>query len=64
MANENLQKHTLLLRKGDFDFLEGAFHARGVPPSIVIRKLVSKLVDSLQQNASAEELSKIKGDLE
>ncbi len=64
MANENLQKHTLHLRKGDFEFLEGAFHARGVPPSIVIRKLVSKLVDSLQQNASAEELSKIKGDLE
>lgn len=64
MANENLQKHTLLLRRGDFDFLEGAFHARGVPPSIVIRKLVSKLVDSLRQDASAEELTEIKGDLE
>lgn len=43
--NEDIQKHTLNLRAGDWDFLESVYRARGISTSQVIRMLVSNFVD-------------------
>ena len=40
-----LQKHTLNLRSGDWDYLESIFKANGIATAVVIRTLVSNLVD-------------------
>jgi hypothetical protein len=45
MANENLQKKTLFLRAGDWDFIESVFRPNGVATSLAIRSLVSRWVD-------------------
>ena len=53
--NENLQKHTMNLREGDFDYIDSMFHSRSIPASLVIRTLVSNFVDSKRaEEAHAE----------
>lgn len=42
--SEDLQRHTLFLRKGDFALIQSYFPKQGA--SVVIRKLVSNFVDS------------------
>lgn len=55
-----LQKHTMNLREGDFEYLDTVYGPRGVKASIVIRKLVSRLVDTLQNGSpSADEIAKL-----
>lgn len=44
---ENLQKHTLFLRKGDVQKLQDAYP--DVAYSLVIRKLVSSVVDRFEK---------------
>lgn len=41
----NLQKHTLHLRAGDWDYLESICKPNGVPTSLAVRTLVSEFVD-------------------
>lgn len=41
----DLQKHTLHLRRGDWDFLESMFKPNGVPTSVAVRTLISNFVD-------------------
>lgn len=41
----DLQKHTLYLREGDWDYLESLFRQSGIATSLVIRTLVSNYVD-------------------
>lgn len=43
-----LQKKTLNLRKGDWDYIEEQYSARGVQVSTVVRYLVSLHVDALK----------------
>lgn len=43
---EDLTKHTLYLRKGDYGILSDKFP--GVGGAVIIRRAVSKLVDSLE----------------
>jgi hypothetical protein len=46
-SNEDLTKHTLFLRSGDYDVLREKFP--GVGAAVIIRRAVSKLVDSLER---------------
>ena len=48
MISENLQKVTLNLRTGDWEFLRDAYASRGMGPSIVVRKIISREVDRIQ----------------
>ena len=43
--DENLQKHTLNLRRGDVEFISDLFASSATPPSVVIRNLIAKFVD-------------------
>jgi len=45
MRNEDLQKHTLHLRRGDWDYLESIFKPNGITTSAAVRTLVSQFVD-------------------
>lgn len=54
MSKLPLQKHTLNLREGDFDYLESTYRDSGTPTSHVIRVLVSKHVDTLRARESSE----------
>jgi len=59
--SEELTKHTLNLRKGDFDYLKGVYPKVG--SSAVIRKLVSRHVDQLNRPVSSGETTEIKVEL-
>ena len=52
MKNEELQKHTLNLRKGDFERIAQIFAQKQVPASEVIRKIVSKFVDEINSKVN------------
>lgn len=49
----DLQKHTLHLRSGDWDYLESIFKPNGIPTSVAVRTLVSQYVDK-QRRKEAE----------
>jgi hypothetical protein len=49
MTREHLQKHTLNLRPGDYDYLTDVFGPHSIPVSVVIRKIISKYVDQLKR---------------
>jgi len=49
----DLQKHTLSLRRGDWDYLESIFKPNGLPTSVAIRTLVSNFVDRKRQEERA-----------
>ena len=49
MARSDLQKHTLNLRTGDYDYLSRFYHSRGVTAADVIRSIISQHVDALQK---------------
>jgi len=42
---DNLKKHTLHLRDGDWDFIESIYKPNGVPTAQVIRTLVGQFVE-------------------
>lgn len=46
--NDALQKHTLNLRSGDWDYLESVFGPQGIQTSAVIRRIVAQTVDHLR----------------
>jgi hypothetical protein len=41
----DIQKHTLNLRKGDWDYLESMFKPNGVATAVAVRTLISNFVD-------------------
>ena len=49
MEDENLKKHTLHLRTGDWDYLESVYKRDGIPTSLVIRKIISNVVDKMRE---------------
>lgn len=51
-SNEDLTKHTLFLRRGDFDKLR-EFYPQ-VPAAQVIRKIVSRVVDKVSTAGSVD----------
>jgi len=52
--NEDLQKHTLNLREGDWDYLERVFSERGYPVSSIVRNVISHYVDRLKVREKTE----------
>ncbi len=44
-SNPDMQKHTMNLRHGDWDFIESIYRPKGLPTSLVIRTIVSEFVD-------------------
>lgn len=42
----DLQKHTLNLRKGDWDYLESICRPNGIATSLAVRSLISQYVDA------------------
>lgn len=44
--DDDIQKHTLNLRRGDFAYIESMFRSRGIPASLVIRTLIANWVDA------------------
>lgn len=48
MPKVDLQKHTLNLRSGDWDYITARFHPKGKDTSTVIRSIVSKFVDAIR----------------
>jgi len=53
--NEALQKHTLNLRRGDYQALMEAYEGRPISASYVIQTIVSAFVDKLKKKISAEQ---------
>lgn len=47
-ANPDLQKVTLNLRQGDFDYLASICNHRGIPTSALVRNIISNKVDELR----------------
>ena len=61
---DDLQKHTLNLRRGDFAYIEDMFRPRGIPASLVIRTLVSNWVDAKRAQEEPTDLSALNIDME
>lgn len=57
MSNTHLQKHTLNLRRGDWDYIESVFDPRGISTSLVIRTLISNFVDTKKREQADDETS-------
>jgi hypothetical protein len=58
MSDEDLTKHTLHLRRGDYATIRDAFPQTGA--AVVIRKIVSDFVDQLSPPVTAKELARLK----
>ena len=65
MPSEELQKHTLHLRRGDFDYIGDVYAEKGVPASVVIRTIVSKFVDNIRAASTppAETLAQVEKEI-
>lgn len=59
-----LRKHTLNLREGDWDAIERVYAPRGIPTAVVIRQVISRLVDRvLSDGITEDDLKSIKEEL-
>lgn len=46
MQDPDLEKKTLNLRRGDWDFIESICRPRGIPTSVGVRTIISQYVDA------------------
>lgn len=44
--DDNLEKKTLNMRRGDWDFIESICRPRGIPTSVGVRTIISNYVDA------------------
>lgn len=56
MPKEPLQKKTLNLREGDWDYIESCYKQRGVDTSVVVRTIVSDFVDRMRKREKPAEV--------
>lgn len=56
MAKPDLQKHTLNLRSGDWDYITARFSTQGKDTSSVIRAVVSSFVDTMKKHDEKHDL--------
>lgn len=61
MTNPDLQKHTLNLRAGDWDYITARFASKGHHTSTIVRTVVSRFVDAMKDQ---EEKSDIKMEID
>lgn len=57
MSKNDLQKHTLRLRAGDMDALARLYGPQGVSPTVLVRSLIARFVDSKLNELQTEELT-------
>ena len=43
--SDDISKHTLNLRSGDWDFIESIYKPRGIATSIIVRSIIARFVD-------------------
>lgn len=55
--DDDLHKKTLNLRRGDFEYIAGAFATRNVSASYVIRAVISQFVDQLRSSNDTPEIT-------
>lgn len=48
MPRDSLQKHTLNLREGDWDYITARFASKGHHTSTIVRTVVSRFVDAMK----------------
>ena len=58
-----LEKKTLNLREGDWDVLTEAFKPRGLDTSVVVRRVVSRLVDKIKAAGDTVDPSEVDVDV-
>lgn len=54
--DDGLQKVTLNLRTGDWDYLADIFASQGYPTSVVVRNIIAKYVDAIRAQDKTPEL--------
>ena len=52
--SEGLKKHTLWLRKGDWDYLASMFRPQGISTSLAVRSIISNFVDAKRAEENAD----------
>lgn len=55
--NDALQKHTLNLRAGDWEYLDSVFAPQGISTSTIIRRVVAQTVDHFRAHESTADIS-------
>jgi len=55
---DNLKKHTLWLRKGDWDYLASMFRPQGISTSLAVRSIISNFIDAkrAEENVDMSEI--------
>lgn len=48
----DIQKHTLNLRSGDWDYIESMYKPNGISTSVVVRTMISNFVDKKRDQES------------
>ena len=56
MSRDEISKHTLNLRSGDWDYIESIYKARGIATAVVVRSLVSRFVDAKRSGEDRTDL--------
>lgn len=55
--SHDFQKHTLNLRRGDWDYLTSILEPSSIHTSVFIRNLIARQVDALRANESSAEVT-------
>ena len=55
------QKHTILLREGDYQRISEVMAAKDMKAATVIRMIVSRFVDNMKIESTAEDFAEIEG---
>lgn len=63
-AKSDIEKKTLNLRRGDWDYIESIAHPQGLPTSEVVRLIVSNYVDKKRATESPRDLNALDIELE
>ena len=56
MPRDEISKHTLNLRAGDWDYIESIYKPRGIATAVVVRSLVSRFVDAKRSGEDRTDL--------
>lgn len=54
--DDDLEKKTLNLRRGDWDFIESICRPRGIPTSVGVRTILSNYVDAHRTETAVSDL--------
>lgn len=52
----DIEKTTVNLRRGDMDFLKDIGRARGIPASLILRRIISEWIDARKTESSLNDI--------